>query len=242
MIILPAIDIQGGECVRLLKGDFSTTEIVAENALTTAKGFEQAGAKWLHMVDLDGAKSGELVNSKIMIEVAKNTSLKVEVGGGIRNMQAVDYYIGKGISRVILGSAALHDPAFVKSAVLKYREKIAVGIDAKKGFVAIEGWLKESSVNYLDFAREMERIGVRNIIYTDISRDGTLSGPNLPQLALLHNAVSCNIIASGGVATISDIVDLRTIDVYGAICGKSLYKGTLDLQKAIRIAGMPPIE
>jgi phosphoribosylformimino-5-aminoimidazole carboxamide ribotide isomerase len=157
-------------------------------------------------------------------------------------MHAVDYYLGNGISRVILGSAALHNPTFVKAAVSKHREKIAVGIDARKGLVSIEGWLKNSSINYLDFAREMEHIGVRNIIYTDIAKDGTLSGPNLPHLALLHNAVSSKITASGGIASISDIVDLRTVGVYGAICGKSLYKGTLDLHKAIRIADMPIID
>ena len=233
LTILPAIDIKDGTCVRLLKGDFATAEKVAEDPLETAKRFEESGAEWLHMVDLDGAKDAVPRNRDIFVQIAARTALRVEVGGGIRTMETVDYYLQNGIERVILGSAAVKDPAFVKAAVQKYGPRIAVGIDAKNGFVAAEGWLDTSEVDYLDLAREMEKIGVQYLIFTDISKDGTLSGPNLAQLKALSEAVSCEIIASGGICDIGDIRAVKELGVYGAICGKSLYKGTLDLREAI---------
>ncbi len=235
LTILPAIDIKDGNCVRLLKGDFATVEKVAEDPLETAKRFEESGAEWLHMVDLDGAKDALPRNRDIFLKVVAQTSLKVEVGGGIRNMDTVDYYLQNGIERVILGSAAVKDPAFVKAAVEKYGARIAVGIDAKNGMVAAEGWLDTSEVNYLELAREMEKIGVEYLIFTDISKDGTLAGPNLDQLEALQEAVSCKLIASGGICDIGDIKAVKTLGVYGAICGKSLYKGTLDLSEAIAV-------
>ena len=235
LTILPAIDIKDGSCVRLLQGDFATAEKVAEDPLMTARGFEASGAEWLHMVDLDGAKDAAPRNRDIFVNVAKSTGLKVEVGGGIRSMDTVDYYLSNGIERVILGSAAVKAPAFVKEAVNKYGERIAVGIDAKNGRVAAEGWLDDSDVDYIALAKEMEKIGVRYLIFTDISKDGTLAGPNLEQLNAINDAVSCDIIASGGICGIEDIRALKQLGVYGAICGKSLYKGTLDLAEAIRL-------
>ncbi len=237
MVILPAIDIKDGNCVRLLKGDFSTVHKVAESCMETAKGFEAAGASWIHMVDLNGAKEGKPVNGDIFLDIAKNTDLKVEVGGGIRSLDTVEHYISRGISRVILGSVALKNPQIVTDAVKEYGEKIAVGIDAKDGIVAAEGWLESSQVNYIDLALEMIKAGVKNIIFTDISKDGTLSGVNAAQLSELKNAAGdkCNIIASGGVHNIDDIKVCKKMGLYGAVCGKSIYSGTLDLKEAIEI-------
>lgn len=239
MIILPAIDIKDGNCVRLFKGDFSTVEKVASDYLETAKSFEEAGAEWIHMVDLDGAKEGRPVNTKIYTDVAEKTSLKVELGGGIRNMETIEQYLEMGISRVIIGSAALKDPKLVSDAVAKFgSEKIAVGIDAMDRMVATEGWLEASDVNYIDLAREMIKVGVRYFIFTDISKDGTLSGVNAEQLRDLNDAVGseCNIIASGGVHTMNDIITCKEMGLYGTICGKSIYKGTLDLAEAVAYA------
>lgn len=236
MIILPAIDIKDGNCVRLFKGDFSTVETVAENYMDTAKSFELDGSSWIHTVDLDGAKEGKPVNNEIFIDIAKNTNLKVELGGGIRNLETVEYYIQNGISRVILGSIALKNPGIVKDAVKEYGDKIAVGIDAKEEMVAVEGWLDSSSVNYIDLAKEMSDIGVKYIIFTDISKDGTLSGVNAEQLKKLSVSVNANIIASGGVHTIEDIRICKEMNLYGTICGKSIYKGTLNLKEAINLA------
>ncbi len=235
MVILPAVDIMDGKPVRLYKGDFSTAHQVAEGALKTALDFEKAGAEWIHMVDLDGSLMKKRVNEKIFLSVAENTALKVEVGGGIRTMQDIDFYISSGISRVILGSVALKDPELVKKAVNAYGDKIAVGIDAKNGYAAAEGWTQTSDIYFTDLAKKMEQCGVKTIIYTDISKDGTLSGPNLEQLDEINNAVSCDIIASGGVTDIDDIKALKSLGLYGAICGKSIYSGSLDLKQALEV-------
>ena len=236
MIIFPAIDIIDGKPVRLYKGDFSTAEQVAEDALETAFGFEKAGAKWIHMVDLDGSLKKEPVNSETFISVAKETSLKVEIGGGIRTMQDIDYYISNGINRVVLGSVALKNPNLVKEAVREFGgASVAVGIDAKKGFVATEGWTEGSDVYFTELAKKMADFGVETIIFTDISKDGTLSGPNLEQLREINHAVSCNITASGGVTDLNDIIALRNENLYGAICGRSIYNGTLSLRDAIEV-------
>ena len=235
MIIFPAIDIIDSKPVRLFKGDFATAEQVADDVLETANGFVQAGAEWVHMVDLDGSLKKERVNSQTFVDVAAQTPLKVEIGGGIRTMADIDFYANNGISRVILGSVALKNPALVEQAVKEFGELIAVGIDAKNGFVATEGWTEGSDTHYIDLAKQMEAMGVKTIIYTDISKDGTLSGPNVGQLTALNEAVSCDITASGGVTNIDDIVDLRDKNLYGAICGKSIYKGTLDLRQAVEV-------
>ena len=239
MIIFPAIDIIGGQCVRLVKGDYATAQKVAEDPLETAKQFEAAGAEWIHMVDLDGAKAGYPVNTEIYRNIAQNTHLKVEVGGGIRTLDTIRAYLELGIARVILGSAALKDPQLVADAVQQFgAEKIVVGIDAKNEMVAAEGWLETSGVHYIDLAKEMIRIGVTTFIFTDISKDGTLSGVNAEQLRKLAEATKgqCNIVASGGVHTIDDIVICRDLGLYGTIAGKSLYQGTLDLKEAIAAA------
>lgn len=235
MIIFPAIDIMNKKPVRLYKGEFSTAKQVAENALETAKAFENAGAGWIHTVDLDGSLKKKRVNSDVFLEIARETSLKVEVGGGIRSLQDIEFYLSNGIERVILGSVALKNPSLVKEAVGEFGERIAVGIDASNGYAAAEGWTESSNVYFTDLAKQMEDFGVKTIIYTDISKDGTLSGPNLSQLKEINNAVSCNIIASGGVTDINDIIALRIEGLYGAICGKSIYNSTLDLREAIEI-------
>lgn len=237
MIILPAIDIKDGQCVRLYKGDFATVEKVAEDPLTTAQAFEAAGAQWIHTVDLDGALEGRPVNRGIFEQIARHTALKVEVGGGIRSMDTIAAYLDAGVERVILGSAALNNPALVAEAIELYgADAIAVGIDAKDGMVKAQGWLTESNVHYIDLAHAMSEIGVKTIIFTDISRDGTLTGPNLEQLSALQQAVGGQIVASGGVSTLADITALKAAGLYGAICGKSIYKGTLDLAMAISAA------
>ncbi len=233
MIIFPAIDIKDATCVRLSKGDINTAEQVAQDPIQTAKSFKDAGAKWIHTVDIDGAFAGKRVNSEIIADIASTSGLKVEVGGGIRTMDDIDFYIQNGISRVILGSVALSNQQLVIDAVKKYGDKIAVGIDAKNGKVAAEGWVKESTVDYIDLARQMESVGVKCIIFTDIARDGMLSGPNIEQLKALDSAVSCDIIASGGITDINDIKSLKECGLYGAICGRSIYKGTLSLKQAV---------
>jgi phosphoribosylformimino-5-aminoimidazole carboxamide ribotide isomerase len=237
MIIFPAIDLHNGTCVRLLKGDFATVEKVAENPIETAELFKRAGAKWLHMVDLNGAKTGVRINREVIINVAKSTTLNIELGGGIRDMASIEDYLNNGIKRIILGSAALKNPSFVRIAVKEYGEKIAIGIDANNGLVATEGWLDNSNVSYLDFAKQMENIGVKYVIFTDIACDGTLAGPNFEQLEAMQNAISCKIIASGGIRDIDNIKKLTIMNLYGAICGRSLYSGTLDLNEAIMQGG-----
>ncbi len=235
MIIFPAIDIIAGKPVRLFKGDFATAEQVANDALETALNFEKNGAEWIHMVDLDGSLKKERVNSETFITVANETSLKVELGGGIRTMQDVDFYANKGISRIVLGSVAVKNPELVKEAVREFGDLIAVGIDAKNGYVATEGWTESSNIYFTELAKRMEDFGVKTIIYTDISKDGTLSGPNIEQLVEINNAVSSNITASGGVTNIDDIIALQNENLYGAICGKSIYNGTLKLKEAIEV-------
>ncbi|MCM1284598.1 MAG: 1-(5-phosphoribosyl)-5-[(5-phosphoribosylamino)methylideneamino]imidazole-4-carboxamide isomerase [Acetobacter sp.] len=235
MIIFPAIDIIDGKPVRLYKGDFSTAKQVASDALETAESFEKAGCTWIHMVDLDGSLKKEPVNSETFIRVANETNLKVELGGGIRTMNDIDFYVNNGISRIILGSVALKNPKLVEEAVKEFGDVIAVGIDAKNGYAAAEGWVQNSDVYFTDLAKQMEAVGVKTIIYTDIGKDGTLSGPNIEQLVEINEAVSCNITASGGVTSITDILALRDKKLYGAICGKSIYKQTLDLREAVEV-------
>ena len=239
MFILPAIDIKDGDVVRLYKGDYATVEKVADDFMDTAKSFEAAGAEWIHMVDLDGAIEGKPVNTKIYTDVAEFTNLNIELGGGIRNIETIHAYLEMGISRVILGSAALKNPQLVKDAVKMFgSEKIAVGIDAKNGMVATEGWLETSDVNYIDLANKMISYGVKYFIFTDISKDGTLSGVNAEQLKALRDGTNgdCNILASGGVHTIEDIKICKEMGLYGTICGKSIYSGSLDLKQAIELA------
>lgn len=236
MLIFPAIDLKDGTCVRLYKGDYATAHKVAEDPLETAKSFAESGAEWIHMVDLDGAKAQKPVNAQIIFDVVKNTDLKVEIGGGIRDMETIAFYLNNGVSRVILGSAAIKNPALVKEAVARYGEQIVVGIDAMNGKVAAEGWTDQSTIDYIDLAKSMEQLGVTYLIFTDISRDGTLSGPNLEMLDRLNQAVSCHIVASGGISNRQDILDCKNLNLYGTICGKAIYTGDLNLKDAILAA------
>lgn len=235
MIIFPAIDIMDGKPVRLLRGDFATAEQVAEDVLTTAKQFARVGCTWVHMVDLDGSLQKKPVNAYPILQVVEHTPLKVEVGGGIRTMEDIAFYLDRGVDRVILGSVALKNPELVRQAVDAYGDKIAVGIDAKQGMVATEGWTEDSQMDFIDLAKAMEKMGVATIIYTDIGRDGTLSGPDVQGLDRLNKAVGCNVIASGGVTTITDILVMKDKKMYGTICGKCIYKKTLDLREAVGI-------
>ncbi|MBQ2792205.1 MAG: 1-(5-phosphoribosyl)-5-[Oscillospiraceae bacterium] len=236
MKLLPAIDLLGGNCVRLFRGDFDTAHQVADDPLSTARSFQKAGAGWIHMVDLDGARTGDGINRPVILQVAQNTSLKVEVGGGIRSMDAIDTYLQGGVSRVILGSAALEDPPLVKKAVEQYGQRIAVGIDAKNGQVAARGWLSTSSVDYLTLAKQMENLGVSTIIFTDIAKDGMMLGPNFEQMKALRQAVSCDLVASGGIRSLEDLQQLQDIGIDWAILGKSIYQGAIDLAKALKWA------
>lgn len=236
MTILPAIDLKSGQCVRLRKGDYSTAEKVAEDAVETARGFLAAGATFIHMVDLDGAKDGTHANYDVVKRVIAETGAAVELGGGIRSMADVETVLALGVRRVIIGSAAVKDPPFVQAAVTRFGEKIAVGIDAKAGTVRIEGWLNDSGAEYLAFAERMVRYGVHTLIVTDIDRDGMLQGPNFEQLAALRAVVPCEIVASGGVSSLEDVRRLKALGIDAAIAGKAIYTGALDLAAAIREA------
>lgn len=236
MIILPAIDLKGGQCVRLRKGDYATAHKVAEDAVGTAKEFLSAGARLIHMVDLDGAKSGSRANYDVVRRVIDQTSAAVELGGGIRSMEDLRFVLGLGVSRAVIGSAAVRNPHFVKEAVSIFRERIAVGIDARGGTVRTDGWMNDTGEDYIAFARKMAGYGVKTIIYTDIEKDGMLEGPNFTQLEALRQAVSCVIVASGGVSTLEDVRRLKVLGIDEAIAGKAVYTGALDLAAAIREA------
>ena len=237
MILLPAIDMKDGRCVRLKKGEFSTVSQVADSALRTAKAFAEAGAKWVHMVDLDGARDGVRQNFPIIYEVIQQSGLSVELGGGIKSELDVITVGEAGAARIVIGSAAVTNPKVVDYAVKQYGDRVAVGIDCLDGRVRTSGWERDSGVDYLDLARQMEEKGVKTLIFTDIATDGMLSGPSFDQLAALQKAVKCNIVASGGVTTIDDVKRLRDMGLYGAVIGKAYYAGTLDLAEAVREAG-----
>ncbi len=236
MIIIPAIDIIDGKPVRLYQGDYNQSQQVAESILDTALAFERDGAELIHMIDLDGAKKGSKENATHIIEVANTVKVPVEVGGGIRCMEAVDYYLQNGVTRVILGTSAIKDQAFLQEAVNKYGDQIVVGMDCKNGKVMVEGWLQESDMDYLTFAKKLESMNVSEIIFTDISKDGTLLGPNVDMLQRLQDTTNMHIIASGGIKDISHIKVLRDMDLYGCITGKAIYAKTLDLKVAIKEA------
>lgn len=236
MRILPAIDLKDGRCVRLQRGDYATAEKVAEDAVKTAKSFLEAGAEFIHMVDLDGAKDGTHANYGIVRRVIAETGAAVELGGGIRTMDDVRHVLALGVRRVIIGSAAVRNPGLVADAVREYGDRIAVGVDALSGTVRTDGWLEDSGEDYISFAKRMENFGVKTIIFTDISKDGMLAGPNFEQLCALRQAVSCGIVASGGVSTLDDICRLKAVGIDEAIAGKAVYTGALDLAAAIREA------
>ena len=234
MEMFPAIDLKEGKAVRLFKGEMSSAKIYSDAPWELAKRFEDMGTRWLHVVDLDGAFAGEAVNLKSVEKIAKAANLQIQIGGGIRDEARIKSYLDSGITRVILGSAALKDPNFTKEMAQKYR--VAVGIDAKDGFVAVQGWAEVSQMRATELARKFAGAGVEAIICTDISKDGTLSGVNVEFTSQIAKASGINTIASGGVKDIEDIRALmRAADVYGAIVGKAYYEGMLDLQEAFKI-------
>jgi phosphoribosylformimino-5-aminoimidazole carboxamide ribotide isomerase len=234
MIIYPAIDIKDGRCVRLLQGRFED-ETVFGSPVEMAKKWVSMGACWLHTVDLDGARCGNSSNRKIVSEIARVSGIPVQMGGGIRTMEDIDEVLDLGIHRVILGTAAVNNPQLVKEALLKYPERVAVGIDAKDGRVAIEGWERVSSHTALDFAKTMEQLGCKVIIYTDIATDGMLQGPNLEAMEEMIRSVGMEVIASGGVSSIADLISLKNIGAAGAITGKAIYTGAINLEQAIQM-------
>lgn len=236
MLIYPAIDLYGGKAVRLFKGDYAQMTVYHENPPAVAVNFRSCGATHMHIVDLEGAKSGTTPNLQTVLAIKEQGNLFCEVGGGIRSMETVDAYLGAGIDRVILGTAAVTEPDFAKKAVEKYGEKIAVGIDIKDGFVAIKGWTEKSSLTAMDFCRSMEALGVKTIICTDISRDGAMKGTNHALYETLMQNLSLQIIASGGVSSMEDVQKLRAQNLYGAIIGKAYYTGAIDLRQAIEVA------
>ena len=235
MIILPAIDIIDRKPVRLYQGDYAQKEIVGSSVMELAKNFEQSGAEYIHLVDLDGAKEGKRVNHEIILETAHALDVPVEVGGGIRTMAQIESYLENGIDRVILGTSAMEDPQLLQDALRRYGERIAVGIDCRDGLVYGRGWLEASELHYITFAKQLEEMGVQTVIVTDISKDGTLSGPNTDMLAALKEQSGMRIIASGGIRSIEDIAALKQLGLYGAITGKAMYHGTLDLNTAISL-------
>ena len=236
MLIFPAIDLYDGKAVRLYKGDYNNMTVYSNDPVSVARDFEAKGAAYIHMVDLEGAKDGTTPNLETVRAVAASTSLRVEIGGGIRSMETVDKYISAGVYRVILGTAAVTDRAFLKEALAKYGEKIAVGADIKDGFVAIKGWLEKSSVACDEFFADMQALGVKTVICTDISKDGAMKGTNLSLYKSLSEKFSIDIVASGGVSSLEDVRALRAMELYGAIVGKAYYVGAIDLAEAIEVA------
>ena len=233
MLIFPAIDLYGGKAVRLFKGDYQQMTIYNDDPLSVARDFEEKGAKWVHLVDLEGAKEGTTPNIGVVESIAKNTSLKCEIGGGIRNMQTVEKYFAAGVDRVILGTAAVTDRDFLRAAVEKYGERIAVGVDIKDSMVAIKGWIEKSEYDAFDFCERMQNMGVKTIICTDISKDGAMKGANHALYRELSEKFDMQIVASGGVSSMEDVEKLSALDIYGAIIGKAYYTGAIDLGAAI---------
>lgn len=235
MRMYPAIDLKDGQCVRLFKGDYDKKTVYSENPLETALKWQSAGADFLHVVDLDGARSGDGKNRAMIKEICKNVNMKVQTGGGIRTMEDIDALIGCGAARVILGTAAVNNFTLVEEAVKKHGDKIAVGIDAKNGFAATDGWEKVSTLKAVDFAKKVEKAGVCTIIYTDIATDGAMCGPNIEAMREMVKETSLNVIASGGVSCIDDVKALIETGVEGAITGRAIYDGALDLAEAVRL-------
>ncbi len=236
MKLFPAIDLYDGKAVRLYKGDYNEMTVYSENPIEIARDFENCGAKYIHLVDLEGARDGTTPNIEIVKQIANETSLFCEIGGGIRSIETVDAYLNAGVDRVILGTAAVKDPDFLKLAIEKYGEKIAVGVDIKDGFVAIKGWVEKSEYSGLQFCEKMQELGVKTIICTDISKDGAMKGTNRELYKELSQKFSLQITASGGVSDIEDIKALRQLDLYGAIIGKAYYIGAIDLKEALEVA------
>ena len=236
MILFPAIDLFEGKAVRLYKGDYGQMTVYSEHPEEIAADFAACGATHIHLVDLEGARSGETPNLETVLKIRESSGLFCEIGGGIRSMEVVDRYLGAGLDRVILGTAAVADEGFLRAAVEKYGAKIATGADIRDGYVAVKGWTEQSGVTMDAFFEKMERIGVATVICTDISRDGAMRGTNREMYRTLSQKYSLRITASGGVSTMEDVRQLREMDLYGAIIGKAYYTGDIDLKKAIEVA------
>ncbi len=236
MIIFPAIDLFENKAVRLFKGDYNQMTVYSTNPVEIADDFIKSGATHIHLVDLEGAKDGTTPNIDTICKIKAHTSAFCEVGGGIRSMDIIDKYVQKGIDRVILGTAAVTDPDFAKRAVEKYDEKIAIGVDIKDGYVAVKGWTEKSSLDAFDFCINMQSIGIKTIICTDISKDGAMKGTNHELYDNLSKKLNMQIIASGGVSSIDDVKRLSDKNIYGAIIGKAYYTKAIDLKEAIEVA------
>lgn len=236
MLIFPAIDLYGGKAVRLYKGDYAQMTVYSENPPEVARDFVRKGATHIHLVDLEGAKSGETPNFDTVLAIREASGAFCEIGGGVRSMEVVDRYLGAGLDRVILGTAALTDEAFLREAVGKYGERIAVGVDIRDGFVAIRGWTEKSAEDAFTFCRKMQALGVKTLICTDISRDGAMRGTNRDLYRRLSVELDLQIVASGGVSTLDDVRALAGLSLYGAIIGKAYYTGAIDLKEAIEVA------
>jgi phosphoribosylformimino-5-aminoimidazole carboxamide ribotide isomerase len=236
MIIFPAIDLYNGKAVRLFKGDYENMTVYSNNPIEIARKFEENGAEFVHLVDLEGAKDGTTPNLDIVKQIANETSLFTEIGGGIRSMNTVKAYLENGVDRVILGTSAVNDEAFLKEAISVYGDRIAVGVDIKDGFVAIKGWLETSQYSCFEFCEKMQNLGVKTLICTDISKDGAMQGTNRELYKELSERFNIDITASGGVSSIDDVKALRKLDLYGAIIGKAYYIGAIDLSEALEAA------
>ena len=236
MNIFPAIDLFGGKAVRLYKGDYENMTVYSDNPVEIALDFKTCGASYMHVVDLEGAKNGDTPNIETIKKLVAIPDLFVEVGGGIRSMEVIERYISNGVSRVILGTSAVTDPEFLKKAIEKYGDKIAVGVDIKDGFVAIKGWTEKSTQEGFAFCKKMQELGVKTIICTDISKDGAMQGANHALYERLYNELDIDVIASGGVSSMEDVIKLAKLNLYGAIIGKAYYTKAIDLKQAIRIS------
>ena len=236
MKIFPAIDLYDGKAVRLFKGDYQQMTVYSDDPVSIAKDFEKKGAKYIHVVDLEGAKSGAPAHLHVIERIVKETNLFLETGGGIRNMQTVEAYLSRGASRVILGTSAVTDEAFLKAALEKYGDKIAVGADIADGKIAIKGWKEKSEYSAEDFLQKMQTLGVKTIICTDISKDGAMRGANVELYKTIGEKYALNVIASGGVSTLDDVKALAAMGTYGAIIGKAYYIGAIKLEEAIEVA------
>ena len=236
MYIFPAIDLYDKKAVRLYKGDYNEMTVYSENPIEIALDFKASGAEFIHVVDLEGAKDGTTPNISVVEKIAKESGLFVEVGGGIRDMGVLEKYFSAGVSRAILGTAAVNDEEFLKTAVSKYGEKIAVGADVKDGYIAIKGWTQKSEYTLDAFFEKMQALGVKTIICTDISKDGAMRGTNLKMYRELSKKYSLDIVASGGVSTLSDVSELAKMNLYGAIIGKAYYTGAVSISDAVKVA------
>lgn len=233
MDILPAIDLIGGKCVRLVQGEYHKKITYKDDPVEQAKEFFDAGAQWLHIVDLDGAKLGKPINADVVAEIAKQVSMKIELGGGIRNEEAIVTMLEAGVTRLILGSSAIKEFHWFCEMAHKYPNRLVLGLDARGANLATEGWLEQGSLSLLDFAKKAADLPLDAIIYTDISKDGMLAGPNIERTKQLVEAVDLPIIAAGGVTTVEDVKTLKTAGVAGAIIGRALYEGTITLTEAL---------